>query len=75
MNLANVILQLKALNVPNIDEFDFVDPPKAEVIRDSIEMLKDIHALDENVTKPPTFLSYLIVKPHQPRKGDGRASS
>ncbi len=49
VNLANVILQLKALGVPNIAQFGFVDPPKAEVVNDSVDILQAVNALDEKV--------------------------
>jgi ATP-dependent helicase HrpA len=47
-NLAAVILQLLALDLGLIDEFPFLDPPKAEAIRDGYKTLFELGAVDEN---------------------------
>lgn len=47
-NLASVILQLEALGLGAIEEFPFLDPPKAEAVRDGYKTLFEIHAVDED---------------------------
>ncbi len=47
-NLASVILQLLALDLGLIDEFPFLDPPRAESIRDGYKTLFELGAVDEN---------------------------
>lgn len=46
-NLAAVILQLLALDLGAIDEFPFLDPPRAESIRDGYKTLFELNAIDE----------------------------
>jgi len=45
-NLANVVLLLKSLNVDNLLEFDFMDPPPQETIMNSMYQLWILGALD-----------------------------
>eukprot|EP00878_Enallax_costatus_P037454 GHUV01042311.1.p1 GENE.GHUV01042311.1~~GHUV01042311.1.p1 ORF type:complete len:486 (+),score=136.42 GHUV01042311.1:211-1668(+) len=45
-NLANVVLLLKSLNVDNLLEFDFMDPPPKENILNSMHQLWVLGALD-----------------------------
>ncbi len=45
-NLANVVLLLKSLNVDNLLEFDFMDPPPQETILNSMYQLWVLGALD-----------------------------
>jgi ATP-dependent helicase HrpA len=47
-NLASVILQLLALDLGSIDEFPFLDPPRAEAIRDGYKTLFELGAVEEN---------------------------
>ena len=47
-NLAAVILQLLALDLGSIDEFPFLDPPRAEAIRDGYKTLFELGAIDDN---------------------------
>ncbi len=46
-NLANVILQMKAMRLGDIDEFPFVDPPDGRLIRDGVRLLEELQALDD----------------------------
>ena len=46
-NLASVILQTLALNLGQIDEFPFIDPPRADSIRDGYKTLFEISAIDD----------------------------
>lgn len=45
-NLANVVLLLKSLNVDNLLEFDFMDPPPQDNILNSMYQLWILGALD-----------------------------
>lgn len=46
-NLANVVLLLKTLNIDNLLEFDFMDPPPQETILNSMYQLWVLGCLDE----------------------------
>ncbi|MBI1348087.1 ATP-dependent RNA helicase HrpA [bacterium] len=45
-NLAAVILQLEALGLGAVESFPFLDPPKAEAVRDGYKTLFEIGAVD-----------------------------
>ncbi|HZL33914.1 MAG TPA: ATP-dependent RNA helicase HrpA [Tepidisphaeraceae bacterium] len=45
-NLASVILQMKALNLGEIEQFPFVEPPDNRLIRDGYQTLHEIGAID-----------------------------
>jgi len=47
-SLASVILQMKALNLGDIQDFPFIDPPDYRAIRDGFQTLHEIGAIDEN---------------------------
>ncbi len=47
-NLAAVILQAEALRLGAIDEFPFLDPPQAPLIRDGYNTLFELTAVDDN---------------------------
>jgi len=46
-NLASVILQTKAFRLGAIEEFPFLDPPRADAIRDGYKTLFELGAIDE----------------------------
>ena len=46
-NLAGTILQLMALRLGDIDDFPFLDPPQADLIRDGVKTLFEIGATDD----------------------------
>ncbi|MCU0688910.1 MAG: ATP-dependent RNA helicase HrpA [Phycisphaerales bacterium] len=46
-NLASVILQMKSLRLGPIEEFPFVEPPDARMIRDGYDTLIELGAIDE----------------------------
>ena len=64
-NLASVILQTLALNLGEITEFPFIDPPQAESISDGYRTLFEIGAIDEHrkLTKLGRWLSRLPTDP------------
>jgi len=46
-NLAAVILQMKTLGLGDIDRFPFVEPPDHRMIRDGLQLLHELNAIDE----------------------------
>jgi len=46
-NLASVILQMKSLRLGPVEDFPFVDPPDARMIRDGYETLEELNAVDQ----------------------------
>ena len=64
-NLASVVLKSKALNLGNLDEFPFLDPPKPVAIREGHQTLFELGALDErqNLTKIGQVLADLPTDP------------
>jgi ATP-dependent RNA helicase HrpA len=46
-NLAAVILQMKTLGLGDIDRFPFVEPPDQRMIRDGLQLLHELNAIDE----------------------------
>jgi ATP-dependent helicase HrpA len=64
-NLAAVILQTTALRLGEIEDFPFLDPPKAEAVRDGYRTLFELGALDANreLTEIGRKLSRLPVDP------------
>lgn len=65
-NLAPVILQLKALGIDNVVQFDFLTPPSAELMSKALELLYALGALDEyaKLTRPLGFrMAELAVEP------------
>src|SRR4051794_35693770 len=45
-NLASVILQMAALDLGAVSEFPFLDPPDARQVRDGVNLLHELGALD-----------------------------
>jgi len=52
-NLSNVVLLLKSLNIDNLLEFDFMDPPPQETILNSMYQLWMLEALDNTGALTP----------------------
>jgi len=46
-NLASVILQMKSLNLGDIDRFPFVEPPEHKYIRDGYDTLRELGAIND----------------------------
>jgi len=64
--LADVILQMAALNLPRIDRFPFLDPPPASAIREGVRTLEDLRAIDGagRLTREGWQLVDLPLDPH-----------
>ncbi len=48
-NLAAVILQMASLGLGAVEEFPFLTPPDSRGIRDGLELLRELGALDEGI--------------------------
>jgi ATP-dependent helicase HrpA len=47
-NLASVILQTKAMQLGELEDFPFLDPPRADAIRDGYKTLFELGAIDQH---------------------------
>ncbi|HEX2176597.1 MAG TPA: ATP-dependent RNA helicase HrpA [Nocardioidaceae bacterium] len=72
-NLASVILQMTALGLGEIEAFPFVDPPDHRQIRDGVQLLHELGALDVEAKDPRKRLTrigrQLVQIPLDPRIG------
>lgn len=64
-NLAAVILQMAALQLGDIENFPFLDPPEARSIRDGVQLLQELGAFDASgaITDTGRRLAQLPVDP------------
>jgi len=64
-NLAAVILQMAALDLGEVEDFPFLDPPDARSIRDGVGLLQELGAFDSSgvLTKIGSRLAQLPVDP------------
>ena len=64
-SLAAVILRMKALHLPSIEEFPFLDPPPRKAITEGYSVLHELNAVDEQgaLTDIGRVLSRLPVDP------------
>ncbi|MDB4743947.1 helicase-related protein, partial [Planctomicrobium sp.] len=64
-NLADVILQMKALKLGKIEDFPFIDPPSPSAIRTGLKTLFELGAIDEeeNLTRIGHSMGKLPVDP------------
>ena len=46
-NLAAVILRMKSLDLGDVEQFPFIDPPDARFVRDGLRLLSELQALDD----------------------------
>lgn len=56
-NLASVILQMTAAGLGEIEKFPFIDPPDHRNIRDGVQLLQELGALDPTVKDPKERLT------------------
>src|SRR5699024_5586123 len=70
-NLASVILQMVSLRLGAIEEFPFVQPPQATVLRDGLMLLRELSALEDTaeagLPKLPSIGRDLARIPVDPR--------
>lgn len=64
-SLAGVILRMKSLGLPEIDEFPFLDPPSPKAISEGYRTLREVNALDreKNLTDYGRRMARLPVDP------------
>lgn len=64
-SLAGVILRMKSLNLPDIEDFPFLDPPSPKAISEGYRTLREVGALtrDKSLTDLGRTLSRLPVDP------------
>ncbi|RYD22782.1 MAG: ATP-dependent RNA helicase HrpA, partial [Verrucomicrobiaceae bacterium] len=64
-SLAGVILRMKSLGLPEIDEFPFIDPPSPKAVSEGYRTLREVNALDKekNLTDYGRQMSRLPVDP------------
>lgn len=64
-SLAGVILRMKSLSLPNIEDFPFLDPPSPKAISEGYRALREVGALsrDKSLTELGRTLSRLPVDP------------
>ncbi|MGY1806662.1 ATP-dependent RNA helicase HrpA [Blastococcus sp. SYSU D00669] len=65
-NLASVLLQMAALDLGDVAEFPFVDPPDRRAVADGLALLEELGALDDQGALTPTGRS-LAALPLDPR--------
>ncbi|WP_330239379.1 ATP-dependent RNA helicase HrpA [Streptomyces sp. NBC_00525] len=58
-NLASVILQMTAAGLGDIEKFPFIDPPDHRNIRDGVQLLQELGALDPTEKDPKKRLTPL----------------
>ncbi|MCW2778156.1 MAG: hrpB 2 [Frankiales bacterium] len=72
-NLASVILQMASLGLGEVSEFPFVDPPDRRQIKDGVDLLHELGALDVAEPDPAKRLTTtgrrLAALPLDPRLG------
>jgi ATP-dependent helicase HrpA len=51
-NLASVILQMTALGLGDVAAFPFLDPPDQRSVRDAVQLLHELHAIDDESDGP-----------------------
>ena len=63
--LEQILLRMKKLNVGDLSKFKFIDPPLPADLKDSIDKLKLIDALDnkENITELGSILATMPTDP------------
>ncbi|MFD2257977.1 ATP-dependent RNA helicase HrpA [Luteolibacter algae] len=68
-SLAGVILRMKALGLPEISEFPFLDPPNPKAVAEGYRTLREVGALDKekNLTEIGQELGRLPVDPRMGR--------
>lgn len=47
-NLAHVVLTMKTMGIDDVEGFEFIDPPERGALRQAVETLQNLGALDEN---------------------------
>jgi ATP-dependent helicase HrpA len=67
-SLAGVILRMKSLNLPDIEEFPFLDPPAPKAVAEGYRTLREVGALDDE-RKLTDYGRQMARLPVDPRLG------
>src|ERR1700761_4374235 len=68
-SLAAVILQMAAIDLGDVEEFPFLDPPDRRQVRDGVALLQELGALDESGRRLTPLGRKLAQLPVDPRMG------
>ena len=68
-SLAAVILQMAAVELGDVEDFPFLDPPDRRQVRDGVALLQELGALDETGKKLTNLGRRLAQLPVDPRMG------
>ena len=69
-NLASVILQMKSLRLGKIEEFPFIDRPRASSVREGLQTLHELNAIDDSTAGELTEIGRRLARlPIDPRFG------
>src|SRR3954447_18180248 len=68
-SLAAVILQMAAIDLGDVEDFPFLDPPDRRQVRDGIALLQELGALDESGKTLTSLGRRLAQLPVDPRMG------
>ena len=68
-NITHVILMMKKIGIDDIESFEFIDPPEPKALKQAIETLKILGALDNNerITEIGEIMAELPLEPHVAR--------
>ncbi|MGE9271362.1 MAG: ATP-dependent RNA helicase HrpA, partial [Verrucomicrobiales bacterium] len=68
-SLAGVILQMKSLGLPEIEEFPFIDPPAPKAVSEGYRALREVGALerDRSLTESGRKMSRMPIDPRLAR--------
>ncbi|MCW2534123.1 MAG: hrpA, partial [Blastococcus sp.] len=68
-NLASVLLQMASMDLGDVADFPFVDPPDRRAVADGVALLEELHALDEHgkLTETGRALAALPLDPRMAR--------
>ena len=68
VNLASVVLQMRAFELGDIETFGFIEPPEPGAIRDAIRLLQELGALEgDRLTETGRAMARLPVDPRLAR--------
>ena len=68
-SLASVLLQMAALDLGDVEQFPFLDPPDPRQVRDGVQLLEELGALESGTSKLTKLGRRLSRLPIDPRLG------
>lgn len=69
LDITAIVLQMLRLGITDVENFDYIDPPKPEVLQEALKKLELLGAIDENrqLTKVGEIMSSLPLEPRLAR--------